>query len=416
MENEKKRNTKKSSIPSANRKRELGTRAKNTTGTRPKVPITTEPPAAASRKPQTGAGGGNRRSVQTRKPGNSPVKRMIIGLVALVLFAALLIGGWMVFYNMNLQPVGTNTENVVVDIPDGSTIDEIAQILHDKNLIRNTLVFESYAGRHSRGSKQIQAANYEFNQAMSVPQIFNKMLNGEAYTGAVAITLPEGRNIKEMAEILEKNHVCTAADFIAETKKVTEYKAKYPILGSIPDGKDRTLEGYLFADTYNWGTGTEPSVIVTNMLDRFVDVYNASMEQRTQEMGKTVDEIVIMGSIVELETKLAEDKANCASVFYNRIAAGMPLQSDITVDYALGTKNAVLTEAQTQVDSPYNTYKNLGLPVGPICSPSKSSLEAALYPATTTYLFFVADMDSGKLYFNETLEGHNADVQKYMGD
>ncbi|MEA5074527.1 MAG: endolytic transglycosylase MltG [Eubacterium aggregans] len=341
---------------------------------------------------------------------------MIIGLVALVLFAALLIGGWMVFYNMNLQPVGTNTENVVVDIPDGSTIDEIAQILHDKNLIRNTLVFESYAGRHSRGSKQIQAANYEFNQAMSVPQIFNKMLNGEAYTGAVAITLPEGRNIKEMAEILEKNHVCAAADFIAETKKVTEYKAKYPILGSIPDGKDRTLEGYLFADTYNWGTGTEPSVIVTNMLDRFVDVYNASMEQRTQEMGKTVDEIVIMGSIVELETKLAEDKANCASVFYNRIAAGMPLQSDITVDYALGTKNAVLTEAQTQVDSPYNTYKNLGLPVGPICSPSKSSLEAALYPATTTYLFFVADMDSGKLYFNETLEGHNADVQKYMGD
>ncbi|MEG2651713.1 MAG: endolytic transglycosylase MltG, partial [Eubacterium sp.] len=245
MENEKKRNTKKSSIPSANRKRELGTRAKSTTGTKPKVQARTGSPAAAPRKPQAGEGGGNRRSVQTGKPGNSPVKRMIIGLIALVLFAALLIGGWMVFYNMNLQPVGTNTENVVVDIPDGSTIDEIARILQDKNLIRNTLVFESYAGRHSRGSKQIQAANYEFNQAMSVPQIFNKMLNGEAYTGAVAITLPEGRNIKEMAEILEKNHVCTAADFIAETKKVTEYKAKYPILGSIPDGKDRTLEGYL---------------------------------------------------------------------------------------------------------------------------------------------------------------------------
>ena len=120
--------------------------------------------------------------------------------------------------------------------------------------------------------------------------------------------------------------------------------------------------------------------------------------------------------IVELETKLPEDKANAASVFYNRIAQNMPLQSDITVDYALGKKHAVLTEEQTKIDSPYNTYQNLGLPVGPICSPGKSSIDAAINPAQTNYLFFVADMDSGKLYFNETLEGHNADVQKYMGD
>ncbi len=242
------------------------------------------------------------------------------------------------------------------------------------------------------------------------------MLDGESYAGSVAIVIPEGRNIKEMGEILEKNHICTATDFIAETKKVAEYKAKYPILDSIPDGKDRALEGYLFADTYHWNSNTPASDVVTSMLNRFVDIFDTTMQSRTTEMGKTVDEIIIMSSIVELETKLPEDKANCASVFYNRIAQGMPLQSDITVDYALGTKNAVLTEAQTQTPSPYNTYLNLGLPVGPICSPSKTSIEAALHPATTNYLYFVADMNSGKLYFNETLEGHNADVEKYMGN
>lgn len=350
-----------------------------------------------------------------RKKGGLKYKLPIV-IAAVVLIVVIGIFAGRGFYNAMLEPTGTSTETMIVEIPDGSTIKDVGEILYDQGLIKNTMIFQSYAGRHSRGTSGMQAGNYEMNHAMSVPDIVDKMLNGDVYSGAIPVLLSEGKNINEMAQILEKHNICTSAAFISETKKLGEYKALYPILSSIPDDKNRTLEGYLFPDTYEIEPGSTASDVVKKMLDRFTEVYNQNFMQQTTEKGKTVDEIVIMASIVELETKLPEDKANAASVFYNRIAQNMPLQSDITVDYALGKKHAVLTEEQTKIDSPYNTYQNLGLPVGPICSPGKSSIDAAINPAQTNYLFFVADMDSGKLYFNETLEGHNADVQKYMGD
>ena len=350
-----------------------------------------------------------------RKKGGLKYKLPIV-IAAVVLIVVIAIFAGRSFYNAMLEPTGTSTETMIVEIPDGSTIKDVGEILYDQGLIKNTMVFQSYAGRHSRGTSGMQAGNYEMNHAMSVPDIVNKMLDGDVYSGAIPVLLSEGKNINEMAQILEKHNICTSAAFISETKKLGEYKALYPILSSIPDDKNRTLEGYLFPDTYEIEPGSTAADVVKKMLDRFTEVYNQDFMQQTTEKGKSVDEIVIMASIVELETKLPEDKANAASVFYNRIAQNMPLQSDITVDYALGKKHAVLTEEQTKIDSPYKTYQNLGLPVGPICSPGKSSIDAAINPAQTNYLFFVADMDSGKLYFNETLEGHNADVQKYMGD
>ncbi|WP_195270710.1 endolytic transglycosylase MltG [Eubacterium sp. 1001713B170207_170306_E7] len=350
-----------------------------------------------------------------RKKGGLKYKLPIV-IAAVVLIVVIAVFAGRSFYNAMLEPAGTSTETMIVEIPDGSTIKDVGEILYDQGLIKNTMIFQSYAGRHSRGTSGMQAGNYEMNQSMSVADIVTKMLNGDVYSGAIPVLLSEGKNINEMAQILEKHNICTSAAFISETKKLGEYKALYPILSSIPDDKNRSLEGYLFPDTYEIEPGSTASDVVKKMLDRFTEVYNQNFMQQTTEKGKTVDEIVIMASIIELETKLPEDKANAASVFYNRIAQNMPLQSDITVDYALGKKHAVLTEEQTKIDSPYNTYQNLGLPVGPICSPGKSSIDAAINPAQTNYLFFVADMDSGKLYFNETLEGHDADVQKYMGD
>ncbi|MEG0376956.1 MAG: endolytic transglycosylase MltG [Eubacterium sp.] len=372
---------------------------------RPQQSSQQRPPVSSSKQPPT-------------KKRNLKIKRkapLIILGIALV-FLLMLLGGY-AFYNAMLQPVGKSTESTIVEIPEGSTLKDVSQILYDEGLIKNSMVFESYAGRRSRGASGIQAADYELSQSMSVPDIFTKLINGDAYHGEIkTIVFPEGRNISEMAPIIGESKVCTAEEFIAETKDLAKYKAKYAILSSIPSGKDRTLEGYLFPDTYHLPEGCGAEDVVTAMLDRFVEVYDAAYLKETKSLGKTVDEIVIMGSIIELETKLPEDKANAASVFYNRIANSMPLQSDITVDYARGEKTPVLTEEQTQFDSPYNTYINLGLPVGPICSPGKTSLEAALRPAATDYLFFVADMESGKLHFNTTLEGHDQDVLTYMGN
>lgn len=343
---------------------------------------------------------------------------VVIGiLLGLILLAVGLFFGSQFYYSKMLEPVGGSSESQIVEIPKGSTVKEVGEILKENGLIRNAMIFQSYAGRHSRGEKTMQAGVYEFNTEMSAPEMFTKMMNGETYTGDYPVVIPEGRNIEEMAEILEERNIVSGEEFIAETKKLAEYKAKYPeILGGIPDDKDRFLEGYLFPASYELHVNQTAEDVVTKMLDRFQEVYDSDLKDQVAASGKTLDEIVIMGSVVELETKLPEDRANAASVFYNRIAADMPLQSDITVDYARGEKTPVLTEEQTRFESPYNTYINKGLPVGPICSPGLASLEAALHPAETKYLYFVADMSSGKLYFNETLEGHEADVQKYMGD
>lgn len=359
----------------------------------------------------------NNSARQSRRPRQNKTRKIIaIILLLLVILGATGVFSFNYFIGKMLEPVGTG-EVVYVEIEDGMVISDVAKLLVEKNLIKDAFAFEFQAKRENSAS-QIQSGSYGFSPSESAKEILDRLTSGDVVDAT--ITIPEGRNIKEIAEILQSNDVCDGDAFIEETTKVSEYQKMYPILSGIPleakDGVKRTLEGYLFPDTYKFAPNTDPAEVVTAMLDRFIEVYNEDDLKRTKELGKTVDEIVVMSSIVELETKLEEDKANAASVFYNRIAANMPLQSDITVDYARGEKTAVLTTEQTQYPSPYNTYINTGLPFGPICSFGESSLKAALYPAETKYLYFVADMKSGKIYFNETYEGHLADVQKYMGN
>lgn len=349
-------------------------------------------------------------------PKNKRKKKPLIGILVLILLFVVMVAGGIGAYNYMLTPVSNDTTTQLVEIPEGSNVKSIGTILKENGLIRNTMVFQSYASRHSRGTGGLQAGEYELSPSMSVEEIYMKLVNGETFDGSIAVVIPEGRNAEEIGQILEQNGICSAADFNTEVHDLAKYKAIYPILSGIPDNAERFLEGYLYPDTYNLEPGASAEQVVHTMLDRFMEVYNTEFASQVEASGHTMDDIIIMASLVELETKLAEDKPLAASVFYNRIAANMPLQSDITVDYALGEKHDVLTTEQTQIDSPYNTYINLGLPIGPICSPGHASIEAAINPADTNYLYFVADMSTGKLYFNETLEGHNQDVQTYMGD
>lgn len=352
-----------------------------------------------------------KQSRQKKKPGK--IIALIIMIISILGVTAVF--SFNFFISDKLTPVGEG-DSVVIEITEGSVINDIAEQLAKENLIQDALAFEFLAKKQGNAD-MIQTGYYEFNPSESAEEILNRLVEGDIYDSAV--TIPEGRNIKEFAKILEEHKVCSADDFIAETKKVEDYQQKYPILSSISleakDGITRTLEGYLFPDTYNFSPNTEPSVVVSAMLDRFVQVYTPEYLNRTEEMGKTVDQIVIMSSIIELETKFDDDKANAASVFYNRLAADQPLQSDITVDYARGEKTAILTTEETQFPSPYNTYINKGLPFGPICSFGEPALQASLYPADTKYMYFVADIKTGKIYFNETYEEHLADVETYLG-
>lgn len=350
-----------------------------------------------------------------QKKNKNPGKIIAIIILLIIILGVTAVFSFNYFINNKLAPVG-NGDPVFVEIKEGSVVSDIAKQLAKKNVIQDALAFELLAKKEGKAD-HIQTGYYEFKPSESAKEILNRLVMGDIYD--FSVTIPEGRNIKEIAVILEEHQVCSADAFIAETKKVAEYQKKYPILSSISvepkDGISRTLEGYLFPDTYSLKPNSEPSVVVTAMLDRFVEVYNQEYLNRTTEMGKTVDQIVILGSLIELETKFNEDRATAASVFYNRLAADQPLQSDITVDYARGEKKAILTTEETQFASPYNTYTNLGLPFGPICSFGQPALEASLYPAETNYMYFVADIATGKIYFNETYEGHLADVEKYLG-
>jgi UPF0755 protein len=343
-------------------------------------------------------------------------KKRLITIVVILLCAVCLFIAWRFYYNNQLKPVSNSHKKIIVEIPEGSKIDDIAKILHDKGLIRNRMIFQSYAGRHSRGIKQIKAANYRFEPSMSSVEIFNAMLNGKDYDGAVAITIPEGKNIKEIGSILESHHICSSEDFINETKKVSEYKKRYTILSSYPDSADgRTpMEGYLFADTYQFASNSSASTVVSQMLANTQKKFSKSMLNKISANNQNVDQILNVASIVEMESKEDKDKPKVASVIYNRLAQNMKLQSDATVLYALGEKKTNITNDDLKTNSPYNTYVNTGLPIGPICSPSLKSIKAAINPAQTNYLYFVSDPSTGKTYFATNLSDHQQNINKYL--
>ncbi|WP_295361154.1 endolytic transglycosylase MltG [uncultured Pseudoramibacter sp.] len=344
-------------------------------------------------------------------------RKVFITIIVIALCAVGLCAGWRIYYNSQLEPVSSSKKKIIVEIPEGSNIDDIAKILYDSGLIKNRMVFQSYAGRHSRGIKQIKAANYRFTPSMSSVDIFNAMLNGKDYDGAVAITIPEGKNIKEIGAILESRHICSSADFINETKKVSEYKKNYSILSSYPDNAEgRTpMEGYLFADTYQFTSNSSAATVVSKMLANTQSKFSDAMLKKISDNHQTVDQILTMASLIEMESKLDSDKPKIASVFYNRLAKNMKLQSDATVNYALGEKKTNITNSDLKVDSPYNTYANTGMPIGPICSPSLKSIKAAISPAKTDYLYFVSD-SSGKTYYANNLQDHQANVDKYLNN
>ncbi|MCH4072757.1 endolytic transglycosylase MltG [Pseudoramibacter sp.] len=343
-------------------------------------------------------------------------KKRLITIIVILLCAVCLFIAWRFYYNNQLKPVSNSHKKIIVEIPEGSKIDDIAKILHDKGLIRNRMIFQSYAGRHSQGIKQIKAANYRFEPSMSSVEIFNAMLNGKDYDGAVAITIPEGKNIKEIGSILESHHICSSEDFVNETKKVSEYKKRYTILSSYPDTADgRTpLEGYLFADTYQFASNSSASTVVSQMLANTQKKFSKSMLNKISANNQNVDQILNVASIVEMESKEDKDKPKVASVIYNRLAQNMKLQSDATVLYALGEKKTNITNDDLKTNSPYNTYVNTGLPIGPICSPSLKSIKAAINPAQTNYLYFVSDPSTGKTYFATNLSDHQQNINKYL--
>jgi len=339
-------------------------------------------------------------SVKKRKKKN----RFLVFLLGIILF--LLIGVFFVksIYDESLGPMDKNNpSDVVVLIPPSTTTDGIANILYEKGLIRHPLIFK-YEVRKRNVDSRLKAGEYNLSTGMDLDTIIGNLTRGVRDTNTVRFTIPEGYELVQMAEKLESEGLVDKERFLELTSRKENFQDKYEFLRLLDD--NQSLEGFLFPSTYEIYVGSTEEEIIEKMLDGFQRVYDRIIKDSLKELDFTLNEIITLASIVEREGKVDSERPLISAVFHNRLKKGMMLQSCATVQYILGERKEVLTNEDTSIPSPYNTYINEGLPPGPIAAPGEASIIAALTPADVDYLFFVLTGEDGTHTFSTTYEEH----------
>lgn len=294
--------------------------------------------------------------------------------------------------------------NVKTKVVTYADIDAVADILKEEGLIEYKPLFKFYCAI-SNASNKIAAGTYELSTGYDYRALVKKM---NQYSGAavtVKVTFPEGFNMKQTFELLEENKVASAEALMDAAK---DFSFNYSFLNPDDVGNPNRLEGYLFPDTYEFFAYMEPSSAIVKFLDNYNRRVTDEMEAKAAEMGRSMDEIITIASLIEKEAANNDERDDIASVIYNRLAADMPLQLDASIVYFTGKERVDL--ADLEIDNPYNTYLNKGLPAGPICNPGLASIEAALNPANTKYYYYALDTATGTHRFFNDYNSHAAFV------
>lgn len=300
-----------------------------------------------------------------------------------------------------------NTEGILVEVPSGSTTKSIGALLEAQGIITNEAAFVAKV-KELEAASDLKAGKYQLSQSMSVEEIVQVIASGQIYTERVKVVIPEGYEVRQIIDKLEEAGLIDRAVFEDE---LVNGEFDYPFIAGID--RSTRLEGYLFPATYQFAKDITEHQIINQMLSAFDKAFDQSYYEKAKAMNMSVEEVVTLASIIEREAMVAEERPIVSSVFHNRLVKPMRLQSCATVQYILGERKEVLSIKDTQIDSPYNTYRNDGLPPAPIASPGKAALEAALNPAQTDYLYFVTTNNGdGSHYFSRTLEEHNAAIKK----
>ena len=275
----------------------------------------------------------------------------------------------------------------IVDIPSGTNAREIVDVLEKNEIIRKNNYTFRILTKLMKLEDQLKYGEYNLSPSMNMLQILHKLVKGEVIT--YKITIPEGYTCTQIAELLDKKEIAKKEDFLKLVKD-----------------SEKTLEGYLFPDTYEVPKRYGAEKMVKVMLSNFDQiVLENKFTERAEKIGFSLNEIIILASIVEKEAKFNDEKNRVSSVFYNRLKIGMKLQSCATIQYILGEPKEKLDEKDLMLDSLYNTYLYKGLPPGPICNPGFDSIIATLEPAEEDYLFFVLG-ENGRHIFSKTYEEH----------
>jgi UPF0755 protein len=326
---------------------------------------------------------------------------MIRRLLLLASFLSLAYLAWTVETRAPLRSADAPPQSLIV--PQGASGEAIGRMLQELGLVRRPAVFRALAILRG-ASGRLRAGEYLLEGPLSLEQIVDKLRRGDVVRHEV--TFPEGKNIEEMAAILE-GHLPVKAFLEA---------ARDPSLVRDLDPDANDLEGYLFPDTYEISRKQDAAaLLVARMVQRFREVTTPERPALAGS-GLTLRKVVTLASLVELEARLAEERPRIAAVFLNRLEKGMPLQTDPTVIYALrkaGSYDGNIRKKDLEIDSPYNTYRYAGLPPGPIASPGRESLRAVLHPARVKDLYFVSRND-GSHEFSETLADHERAVDRYQ--
>lgn len=340
------------------------------------------------------------------------------GILILILAAAAF-GAFWLRQEFRRPYRGFSAAQVFVDIPRGTSRWNIAALLQRNGVIHSRLAFLLVSERHRRSV--LQAGEYMFDKAATPGQVFARIAGGHIFVHIVVV--PEGWTMFDIAAELEKQHLCTKAEFLSVAESASLVRDIAP--------HAKSLEGFLFPSSYQFSRGASPEEMAATMVHEFREEWGSLQPSTPQNSLATeakqdpvnakstkppsADQIVTLASLIERETPQPQERPIVASVFYNRLKLGLPLQCDPTVQYALdlaGKPSPKVSAEDLRMKSPYNTYLHRGLPPGPIANPGDASLRAALHPAQTHYLYFVAD-GSGGHFFSATLAEHNRNVQKY---
>ncbi|RPJ72215.1 MAG: endolytic transglycosylase MltG [Acidobacteria bacterium] len=323
-----------------------------------------------------------------------------------VVVAALGAGAWWFLqYSLSQPYKGYEAPEQFVEIAQGDGSRSIARKLVDAGVVRDEWSFRA-ALWQSGAARRLKAGEYRFDRPLAVRQVVDMLARGAVYLRQV--TFREGLTIREMSRVYEAHCLGTAASFVKAAGDAA--------LGRDLDPRAPDREGYLFPETYSLPRRSAASDLVKMMVGRFRNVFDEGLQAELRRQGRDLREAVTLASLVEKESARAEERPLIAGVYRQRLKIGMALQCDPTVIYALdraGRYKGNLTKEGLAFDSPYNTYRNPGLPPGPIAAPGRGALAAAIRPADVDYLYFVSRND-GSHAFARTLDEHNRNVHKYQ--
>ena len=329
----------------------------------------------------------------------------IITILILLIGAAAAVVVWLGGKQLQEPYGGDGQPEQFVTIRQGASSSEIGRQLTAAHVVRDPRLFRAALWWTGRG-RSLKAGEYHFDHPLTPLEVVDVLARGDVYT--LRLTFPEGLSIEEMAKVYESHGFGQSAEFVGAARNAKRIREL--------DDRASDLEGYLFPETYALPRQVPAARLVDLMVERFQAVYDDKMRARASAEGLTTRQVVTLASLVEKETGKTEERPLVAAVYRNRMKIGMPMQADPTVVYALMKAHRYdgnIRREDLSLDSPYNTYKYPGLPPGPIASPGRASLEAALMPADVPYLYFVSRND-GSHAFAETLDEHNANVRKFQ--